>query len=117
LKLPGGSNAIVLATKVSGYLLSRRHVRGRLKARFFIAMGYRPDSPEDLCRDLLALAREGELADVVPSRFGTRYVVEGTIVSPAGMRFALRSVWITLVSEVRPRFVTAYPIDRPLEAQ
>ncbi|MEX1257411.1 MAG: DUF6883 domain-containing protein [Gemmatimonadota bacterium] len=116
LKLPGGVHATVPTAKISDYLLSRRHARGRLKARFFVAMGYRPETPHLLRRDLLALARDGEVAEVVPSPFGTRYVVEGTIVGPVGVRFTLRSVWIALGPDLRPRFVTAYPIERPLEA-
>ena len=41
--------------------------------------------------------------------FGQKYVGEGTIEGPGGRSASIVVVWIVLVAEDFPRFVTAYP--------
>ena len=51
--------------------------------------------------------QDARLGDV--TRFGQKYVVDGTIVGPTGRSAPLVVVWIILAGEDYPRFVTAYP--------
>ena len=47
------------------------------------------------------------------SPFGQKYEVRGELVGPNGRRAWIVSVWIILVGEQAPRFVTAFPDARP----
>ncbi|WP_373526470.1 DUF6883 domain-containing protein [Nostoc sp.] len=42
--------------------------------------------------------------------FGTRYAVEGTLVSPDGRNPVIRSAWFMETGETIPKFVTSYPL-------
>lgn len=56
VKLPFAERAIVDASKLRDYLLSREHPVGRFKARVFAAAGYRQKDWSRLQRDFVALA-------------------------------------------------------------
>ena len=60
-------------------------------------------------RGLLAIAHSEEVLEVVDSRHGTKYVIEGALQTPGGATAWVRTVWIIDTGEARPRFVTAYP--------
>jgi len=44
-----------------------------------------------------------------PSPFGKKFEVHATLTGPAGRRARIVSVWIILLDEDFPRFVTAFP--------
>jgi len=44
----------------------------------------------------------------VASRYGTKYIIDGELVTPIGTRVRLRTVWVVESHDERPRFVTAY---------
>ena len=52
-----------------------------------------------------------DVASVVESRFGKRYIVEGKLVSPDGRNPLIRTVWIVEKPQAAPRLVTAYPLE------
>ena len=52
---------------------------------------------------------ENRVVDREVTELGTKYVVEGPLVSPEGRNPGVRSVWVIDPGEQRPRFVTAYP--------
>ena len=56
-------------------------------------------------RELLA----NEVADIVQTEFGTKYVVPGQLEGPNGAATAIVTVWIILTGEGAPKLVTAYP--------
>lgn len=115
--LPNAEAAHVPPGKVSGYLLSLSHPSGRSKARFFRGLGYVVETVRMLETELLRLARDGELAGVVPGRYGTKYIVEGKIRRPGGGEAWLTSVWLIEKGKTRPRLVTAYPREQRQESQ
>jgi hypothetical protein len=109
MHMPGGEHSQVPHGKLTGYLLSQTHPVGRWKARFFIGHGYRADAARELERELLEIARVGELVETRTSIHGIKYVVAGTIESRSGGESVrVRTVWIVEQSSA-PRFVTAYP--------
>lgn len=112
MALPGAEQARIPRAKLVDYLLSPTHPEGAAKARFFEAHGYRRTSPEDLEATLRDVARTGDVVETVRSRYGRKYIVEGTVRTPAGPLIRLRAVWIVPVDEWSPRFVTAYPVPR-----
>lgn len=110
MKLPGAKNAVVTPDKTTKYLLSATHASGRHKARFFAAFGFSADLAEQLASALIRHANEHEVTKIETSPFGTRYVIDGQIMSPDGRNPIIRSVWFVETNEIIPNFVTAYPL-------
>ena len=44
------------------------------------------------------------------SPHGVKYVIDGSLRTPAGGSIKMRTIWITDKDQVRPRFVTSYPV-------
>lgn len=109
MKLPNRENAYIPSGKLGGYLLSKTHVVGRWKAKFFGGLGF-DDTNVDLLKErLIAVAHSQDVKEVVPSRYGTKYVIEGLLETPGRGLVAVRTVWIVEEGHDRPRFITAYP--------
>jgi hypothetical protein len=112
MKLPNAERASIPSQKIIGYLLSFSHRDGRSKAAFFSRFGFAADAWQRLARALRQHAVDHEVSKVEDSPFGTRYVIEGTIVTPDRRNPIIRSVWFIETGEEIPRFVTAYPLAR-----
>jgi hypothetical protein len=106
--IPNAGRAIVPSSKLRDYLLSESHPVGRFKARFFLTLGFRPDSAEVLEGALRALL-ESDAERETPTPYGIKYEVRGNLVGPNGQSARVVSVWIIRSGEEYPRFVTAYP--------
>ena len=113
MRMPGADRAVVDEAKVRDYLLSFEHPVGRAKARIFAALGFHREAWAELRLALLAFA-DTDLAELgSTTAFGQKYVVRGTIQGPTGQSAAVATAWIILAGEDFPRFVTAFPGDRP----
>jgi hypothetical protein len=108
MKMPGGDSAIVEIEKIRDYCLSRRHPRGRHKARVFLsALGMTSNDAEELRTILLGVAEEGEAQRGASDQYGIRYIIDFQVIR--GERVArIRSIWIILKGETAPRFVTCF---------
>lgn len=111
MKLSNLERTTVPAEKIRGYLLNDAHPHGRPKAIFFRRFGFEAAAWEVLAAALLRHAAEHDVARVVASPFGTRFVVEGIMATPDGRTPGVRSVWFIEMGEDAPRFVTAYPLE------
>jgi hypothetical protein len=109
MPLPDAAQAYVPPEKLSGYLLSERHPRGREKARPLQAYGFSSAHVRELEMALLAIAMNGALVEEEITAHGMKYVVVGAAPAPTGRMIRLRTVWIVELPDHRPRFVTAYP--------
>jgi hypothetical protein len=109
MKLPEYAAVIVPEQKIVAYLLSFSHPDGRGKAIFFSRFGFDAIKWQVLADALRWHAATYEVAAVEQTPFGTRYVVEGALMSPDGRSPLIRSVWFIAVGETVPRLVTAYP--------
>lgn len=98
--------------KLVDYLLSRSHPLGQRKARYFRALGFRPEAPTELEEALVVHARVHPVASREETRFGSKYVVDGPFRAASGDWVELRSVWFIEAGADVARFVTAYPIGR-----
>lgn len=107
--LPEAEHAVVDAAKVRDYLLSHEHPIGRFKAVSFESLGYAQVDWMRLQTDLLDLCRSGDAVEGQSSEFGRKYEVRGTLKGPSGRQAEVVTVWVVLVGEGVPRFVTAYP--------
>jgi hypothetical protein len=112
MKLPNAERAVVPQQKITGYLLSISHRDGHSKATFFLRFGFSANIWQELADALRQHAIDYEISGVEASPFGTRYVIEGMIISPDGRNPMIRSVWFIEAGEETPRFVTAYPLAR-----
>ena len=79
MKLPNGINAAIPTEKVEQYLLSDVHAVGRAKSRFFRGVGYRHEDPSVLEADLAFIARNEQVSEVIQTRHGTKYVMDGRV--------------------------------------
>ena len=112
MTLPNAERAIVPWSKVVAYLLSPTHPRGRHKARFFARFGFAQDRYDVFAAALREHAMRSDVVEVTDTPLGTRYTVEGPIVSPDGRNPNVRVVWFTERGEAVPTLVTAYPLQK-----
>ena len=107
---PETIHVVVSPFKLKGYLLSWTHPVGSHKAVFFHALGYSPNAPQLLERDLISLLQEN-CQPAESTRFGQKFASTGTLAGPNGRRGQVRAIWIRLHHETALRFVTAFPGD------
>jgi len=110
MKLPYRNSAYIPREKLSEYLLSETHAIGRFKAKFFNTLGYNESNINLLEKLFLQIARSRKIKDKVKSSHGTKYILDGKLISPSGKSVPIRTVWIIEPKQIRPRFVTAYPM-------
>jgi len=84
MKLPSTDRLQIPKAKVVHYLLSSTHRAGRGKARFFSAFGFQVSAWEALANALQQHAKESEVTLSEDTPFGTRFVIEGSLVAPNG---------------------------------
>jgi hypothetical protein len=112
MKLPGNRDAVVQDGKLTAYLLSETHPVGNAKAKYFKSLGYSVANADHLRNDLIAIITSNEVTETIDTSFGTKYLVDGEIISPTGIRARVRTIWIFETGEVYPHLVTAYPINK-----
>lgn len=95
-------------SKVVGYLLSIPNSHG--KAAFFLGFGFHPDAWTVMAEALRQHAQSNPIATAVDSPYGTRYSVDGELVTPSGRRPKVRTVWIRETDSDELRLITAHPI-------
>lgn len=117
VKLPSVEIAEVPEAKVARYLLSEDHPDGRSKAAFFTSFGFDRDRWEELAGALKGHAAEHEIAFATDTSFGTKYQIEGPLVSPDGRSPNVIVIWFVDRGADRPRLVTAFPGPRPRLAE
>ena len=108
MKLPNPEQAVVDIAKLRDYCLSRRHTRGRHKARVFASVLGIGEGDAGLLREaLLDAARNSEATPVEADRYGRRYLLDFELSGPGG-RGTIRSSWIVLAGENVPRLISCY---------
>ncbi len=95
--------------KLFEYLFSESHSVGKWKAAFFFSIGFGHHNAQLLKEALMKVAIENDYAKVVENLYGTKYVVDGDIVTPLGTTATIRTVWIRERGKEKVRLVTAYP--------
>jgi hypothetical protein len=85
MKLPNGENAVVEIEKLTDYLLSSDHPRGKHKARVLAAAcGLRAEHADLFRQELLIAARNGDAVERLFDAYGQRFVIEWNVAGPAG---------------------------------
>jgi hypothetical protein len=110
MKLPNLDNAVVPSDKVLRYLLDVTSNRGKDKAAFLMAFGFRIEDWQVLADALLQHAARYEVTSTRETDYGIHYTIEGALESPDGRNPSMRVVWIMRDGETFPSLVTAYPL-------
>ena len=110
MDLPNRDSAYIPSGKLESYLLAEDHPVGGSKARLLRAIGFDDEKIGILEDGLLAIALSEAAVEVKPSPYGTKYVIDGSLLGPHGRSIKMRTVWIIDTGSQRPRFVTAYPL-------
>lgn len=110
MKLPNRHKVIIQKSKLTDYLLSENHPLGKFKAKLFAGIGFNRSNTKLLEKTLRNIVISSEIADEIFSEYGTKYVIYGKIKSPNGKQVKLCTIWIIEKEQVRPRFITAYPV-------
>jgi hypothetical protein len=113
VRLPKADQAVIDSQKLRGYLLSTTHAVGRLKQRFFAALGYSAERWQELETDLRGqhLTQDAELAESLSN--GQLFTIRAILNGRNGQSAVVLSVWFVPSSSGVPRFVTAYPGGNP----
>ena len=86
MKLPNAENARVEEQKIVGYLLCESHPDGAGKAEFFSKFGFRAEEWHVLAEELKKHGQRYSVRNCVESEHGTRYIIDGEIETPTGVR-------------------------------
>jgi hypothetical protein len=95
--------------KIRDYLLSPTHPVGRFKAPFFAALGYTQNEWHVLQGHLREALRQGQAIHAGHNDYGEKYTVLARLKTPSGISRDIITVWIVLLGDDVPRFITAYP--------
>ena len=109
MKLPNHENVVIERLKIEGYLLALDHSIGYAKAKFFIEVGYSKDNWQVLKEDIWNLAQSMEVRSAKKTLYGSKYVIDGVMLTPSGRAINIRTIWILEKDGEVPRFVTAFP--------
>ena len=109
MALPNVDRAVIDPAKLRDYLLSTTHPVGRFKAALFLSLGYEPLAWQRLEADLRAQHLVHPARELEASAYGRKFAIRARLVGPSGRSAEFTSIWIVLVAEDFPRFVTAYP--------
>lgn len=110
MRLPHKEKAYIPLLKIKDYLLSETHPIGKSKAKFFRLLGFNETNIDLLKQGLLTIAHTEDVKEEVSSIHGVKYIIDGLIQAPAGEAVKVRTIWIIDKGQIRPRFVTTYPV-------
>ncbi len=110
MKLPNNEKAYIPPAKLIDYLLSETHSVGKAKAKLLRSVGFDEANVKMLKEGLLEIAKTKDVVEVIRTPHGVKYVIDGDMATPVGLVIKMRTIWIIDNSQMRPRFVTAYPL-------
>ncbi len=110
MKLTNKEKAYVPISKLLEYLLSETHPIGKTKSKYLRSAGFNETNVGLLKQGLLNMAQSEDITEEISSPHGVKYIIDGSIKTPAGNFIKMRTVWIIDKEQESPRFVTAYPL-------
>ena len=119
MKLPNRKDAIIERKKLTHYLLSLTHPKGKSKAKFFRNIGFNETNIKKFEQVLLQIGRANEITNIkeeIKIDKNTsevieiiRYDIPGLILAPNGKQYNVKTGWAIKSSEGIPRLVTVIP--------
>lgn len=111
MRLPHRDNAIINRKKLTRYLLSLAHEKGRSKAKFFRMIGFNEANIEEFEQALLKIGKSNKVVkiDKEKEEIVVKYVINGLIDAPNGKKYKIKTVWAVEVGSEIPHLATAHP--------
>lgn len=98
-------NSVIPSAKLTNYLLIRLPKDD--KSQFLDRGGYSIENWQQLDRDLRSQILPLEAEQIENTRYGQKYMIQGSLTGPNGRILQVKTVWIVTPSETR--FVTLVP--------
>jgi hypothetical protein len=106
MRIPNAENAVFDIGKLRNYCLNSAHSKGKDKARVFMsALGVKQTDALWLRAEILKRLPSAEAVQQIEDVWGIRYTVDMEI-SHNAKSAMVRTIWIILRGDDRPRFVT-----------
>jgi filamentous hemagglutinin len=109
MKIPNNNLAIVTENKLTDYLLSETHEKGKFKSAFFKSLGFLGSEVQILKDALIQHAIDRDVVNTVEFEFGIKYAVKCELNTPNRKNPCVVSVWLIEKGSVNPILITAYP--------
>lgn len=109
--MPNNELSIVADNKITGYLLSESHEKGKHKANFFKRFGFDLTDIKTIRNALLQHSIEREIEATKETGFVNKYELKCEFQTPDERNPCMVTVWIIENDEEVPKLVTAYPAN------
>lgn len=119
MKLPNRKNALVEKRKLTHYLLSLTHSKGKSKAKFFRSIGFNEANIEKFKQALLQVGRSNKVIVIKKERKVdkitsevieiVKYNIDGLIDAPNGKQYNVKTIWAIEAEDGIPHLATARP--------
>lgn len=110
MKLPQNDKALIPKDKLTDYVLSETHATGKFKGKLFRSLGFDETNVSVFEKALLNIAKSQEVKETLISPYGTKYIIDGNMKTPAEKIIKVRTIWIIEEGQKRPRLITVYPV-------
>jgi hypothetical protein len=107
-RLPDPDGAWVEEKKIREYLLDLNHPEGKPKAEYFMRRGFTLETWETMRNALVQQGVSNPVVETKDNKYGKRYTVECTCITPDLTNPCIRSVWEMSQEGTRPRLITAH---------
>jgi hypothetical protein len=107
-RLPDRGSTCVEEKKIRKYLLDLTHPEGKPKAEYFIRRAFKTEAWETLRDALIQQGITNQVVETKDHKYGKRYVVECSCITPDLTNPCIRSVWEVNQDGNRPRLITAH---------
>jgi len=104
-QLPGVAHATLDDSKITHYLLDSAHPIGADKAEFFTSFGFSQQNWADLKRAPLDHPQTNPIISQTITRYGEKYVVSCSLITPDRRNPCIVSVWIVEPPDQNPNRV------------
>lgn len=110
MKLPHAKNVVIAQEKLVNYILSEAHPTGKFKAKIFRKIGFDKSKVNAFKKELKQIVVSEEIVEEIASEYGTKYIIDGQIKGFKEKTIKVRTIWIIERGEIKPRFITLYPV-------
>jgi filamentous hemagglutinin len=111
MKIPNNNQSLVADNKITDYLLSETHGKGKYKADFFKSFGFEISDIETFKASLIQHSKDRDIVEIKYSAFGKKYELKCAINTPDKRNPCVVTIWIIEVGQETPILVTAYPTN------
>jgi hypothetical protein len=109
MKIPDNNRSFVADNKITNYLLSEMHEKGKHKADFFKLFGFDIADIDTFRVSLIQHSIDRDIEKRKDSDFGIKYELKCEIKTPDERNPCIVTIWVVEIGQLEPKLVTAYP--------